>query len=311
MEASELDALRIVLDPIGQTAVAVALMVIIFSVALSLRVSDFKFIRTDPHIFIAGVSAQIIGLPLLTLGLLHVMQPAPSVALGMIVVACCPGGAVSNLLTYLSRGAVAYSVALTATSSLLAAVVTPASILFWSNIYPPTAVLLETIDVSPMLFLVQTMALLGIPLIAGMIVAARAPDVAQRLRRLTAPAGGLVLFGAVIYGLYLFAPILYPAMFYLFSVAAIHNGLAFLMGAATGFAIRADKPTRRALVFEVGIQNSGLALVILIGQLAGLGGAAAIAGVWGIWHLVSGALVVGVYNFIDRDRSLNARRSFN
>lgn len=300
METSELDALRIVLDPVGQTALAVALMVIIFSVALSLRVSDFRFIRLDPQTYLAGVGAQIVGLPLLTLGLLHILQPAPSIALGMIVVACCPGGAVSNLLTYLSRGAIAYSVALTATSSLLAAIVTPSSILFWSNVYPPTAELLATIDVSPWLFLFQTMALLGVPLIAGMIVAARAPDLAARLRRFTAPAGAAVLGGTVVYGLYLFAPVLYPAMPYLFGIAIIHNGLAFLMGGATGFVIRADQPTRRALVFEVGIQNSGLALVILIGQLAGLGGAAAIAGVWGIWHLVSGSIVALIYNTIDR-----------
>lgn len=301
MNSTELDALRIVLDPAGQAAVASALMIIIFSVALSLRVSDFRFVRTDPFIFFAGVGAQIIGLPVLTLGLLHILEPSPSVALGMIVVACCPGGAVSNLFTYLSRGAVAYSVALTATSSLLAAIVTPASILFWSNVYQPTAELLATIDVNPILFLVQTMALLGVPLIAGMVVAARAPDVAERLRRYTAPAGAVVLGGAVVYGLYVFAPVLYPAMPYLFSVAAIHNGLAFVMGGLAGFAVRADKATQRALVFEVGIQNSGLAIVILIGQLAGLGGAAAIAGVWGIWHLVSGTLIVFMYRAIDRN----------
>ncbi|MEL7187079.1 MAG: bile acid:sodium symporter family protein [Pseudomonadota bacterium] len=300
MKISELDALRIELDPIGQTAVAVALMVIIFSVALSLRVRDFRIIKTNPLTYFAGVGAQLIGLPLLTLGMLHVLQPPPSVSLGMIVVACCPGGAVSNLLTYLSRGAVAYSVALTATSSLLAAIVTPVSILFWSNAYAPTAELLKTIDVSPALFLMQTMALLGIPLIAGMIVAARAPDVAERLRRFTAPLGAGVLGGAILYGFYLFLPILYPAMFYLFGIAAIHNGVAFALGALTGIGIRADKPTRIALVFEIGIQNSGLALVILIGQLAGLGGAAAIAAVWGVWHLIAGGAIVLVINALRR-----------
>jgi BASS family bile acid:Na+ symporter len=300
MESAALDSLRIVLGPIGQAGVAAALMLVMFSVALGLSVNDFHFIRTKPVTYLGGVLTQVIGLPLLTLALLALLKPPPSIALGMIVVACCPGGAVSNLLTYLSKGAVAYSVALTATSSILAAIVTPASILFWSNLYPPTAELLRTIDVSPWLFLIQTMVLLGVPLIAGMIVAARAPDVAERLRKRTALLGTLVLGGAILYGGYLFFPILYPALAFLIGVAALHNGLAFLLGMTAGLVLRADGPTKRALTFEVGIQNSGLAIVILIAQLDGLGGAAAIAAVWGVWHIVAGGFIVIVLKALDR-----------
>jgi BASS family bile acid:Na+ symporter len=300
MESAALDSLRIVLDPVGQAGVAAALMLVMFSVALGLSVKDFHFIRTEPVTYFGGVLTQVVGLPLLTLALLALLKPPPSIALGMIVVACCPGGAVSNLLTYLSKGAVAYSVALTATSSILAAIVTPASILFWSNLYPPTADLLRTIDVSPALFLVQTMVLLGVPLIAGMIVAARAPDVAERLRKRTALLGTLLLGGAILYGGYLFFPILYPALALLIGIAALHNGVAFLLGIAAGIVLRADGPTKRALTFEVGIQNAGLAIVILIAQLEGLGGAAAIAAVWGVWHLVAGGLIVLILNTLDR-----------
>ena len=131
MSTTELDNLRIVLDPIGQTGVALALMLVMFSVALGLRVDDFRFLIKQPLIFLGGVAAQVLVLPLVTYLLVIFLAPAPSIALGMIVVACCPGGAVSNLMTYLSRGNVAVSVALTATSSMLAAILTPASILFW------------------------------------------------------------------------------------------------------------------------------------------------------------------------------------
>ena len=300
MESAALDSLRIVLDPLGQAGVAAALMLVMFSVALGLRVKDFHFIKTEPVTYVGGVLTQLIGLPLLTLALLALLEPPPSIALGMIVVACCPGGAVSNLLTYLSKGSVPYSVALTTTSSILAALVTPVSILFWSNRYPPTAELLQTIDVSPALFLVQTMVLLGLPLIAGMIVAARAPAVAARIRKRTALIGTLVLAGAIVYGGYFFFSILYPALPYLLGVTALHNGLAFLLGATAGLILRADGPTKRALTFEVGIQNSGLAIVILIAQLEGLGGAAAIAAVWGVWHLIAGGFIVFVLNALDR-----------
>ncbi|MEM9208224.1 MAG: bile acid:sodium symporter family protein [Pseudomonadota bacterium] len=295
----ELDSLRIVLPPVGQAGLAVALMTIMFSVALGLSVRDFAFIRAAPGTFVAGALAQLIGLPLMTLCLLTFLSPPPSIALGMIVVACCPGGSVSNLLTYLGRGNLAYSVALTATSSTLAAIVTPASILFWSHRYPPTATLLQSIDVSPALFLIQTMALLGAPLLAGMVVAARAPEVAARLRALTTPVGAMVLAGTILYGSFVFLPVLYPAALFLIGVAALHNGLAFALGLATGAAVRTDGPTRRALTFEVGIQNSGLAIVILLGQLEGLGGAAAIAATWGVWHLIAGGLIVALLRKLD------------
>ena len=300
MDVATLDSLRISLPPAGQAGLAIALTIIMFSVALGLSIRDFAFIRTEPVTFAAGALAQLIGLPLLTLGLLNLLTPPPSIALGMIVVACCPGGSVSNLLTFLGRGNLGYSVALTATSSTLAAIVTPASILFWSHRYAPTASLLQSIDVSPMLFLVQTIALLGVPLLAGMIVAARAPDVARRLRALTTPMGAFVLIGTIVYGSVLFLPILYASAAMLIGIAALHNGLAFALGLGTGALVGADGPTRRALTFEIGIQNSGLAIVILIAQLEGLGGAAAIAATWGIWHLIAGGLIVAGLRMIDR-----------
>ena len=300
MDVATLDSLRISLPPAGQAGLAIALTIIMFSVALGLSIRDFAFIRTEPVTFAAGALAQLIGLPLLTLGLLNLLTPPPSIALGMIVVACCPGGSVSNLLTFLGRGNLGYSVALTATSSTLAAIVTPASILFWSHRYAPTASLLQSIDVSPMLFLVQTIALLGVPLLAGMIVAARAPGVARRLRALTTPMGALVLIGTIVYGSVLFLPILYASAAMLIGIAALHNGLAFALGLGTGALVGADGPTRRALTFEIGIQNSGLAIVILIAQLEGLGGAAAIAATWGIWHLIAGGLIVAGLRMIDR-----------
>ena len=84
IETAALDSLRIVLDPIGQAALAVAIMVIMFSVALGLRVNDFHFIRTEPVTYVVGVLAQVVGLPVLTLVLLLLLEPPPSIALGMI-----------------------------------------------------------------------------------------------------------------------------------------------------------------------------------------------------------------------------------
>lgn len=302
MDTETLDSLRIVLDPLGQAGVVIALMLVMFGVALGLRVKDFRILAAQPSLYIGGVFAQVLVLPLVTFGLIHVISPPPSIALGMIVVACCPGGSVSNLLTYLSRGDVAVSVALTATSSMLAAFLTPVSTLFWAQAYAPTAKLLASLEVSPLLFIGQTTLLLAIPLAAGMIVAARAPDVAMRIRKRTTLTGAAVLGGTIIYGIVYFYPILWPAVGLLASVTIIHNTVAFATGATIGWVLSRQSAVRRALTFEIGIQNSGLALIILLGQLKGVGGAAAIAAVWGVWHLIAGGLLVIGYTVFDRKR---------
>ena len=299
MDITELDSLRIVLDPVGQVGVALALMLVMFSVALGLRVDDFSFLRDKPLLFAGGVVAQVIVLPLATFLLILALKPPASIALGMIVVACCPGGAVSNLLTYLSKGGVAVSVALTTTSSLLAAILTPASILLWSQAYEPTASLLRSLDVSPIMFLAQTTFLLAVPLILGMVVASKAPDVANRIRKRTTILGVSVLVGVIIYGIVYFFPVLFPALPLLGGVVVLHNAVAFSTGALAGRVLSGQRATRRALTFEIGIQNSGLALVILLSQLKGLGGAAAIAAVWGVWHLVAGGLLALFFRQFD------------
>jgi BASS family bile acid:Na+ symporter len=302
MDTASLDSLRIVLDPLGQAGVALALMLVMFGVALGLKLKDFRILLKEPSLYVGGVAAQILLLPMVTFGLIHLIAPPPSVALGMIVVACCPGGSVSNLLTYLSRGDVAVSVALTATSSMLAALLTPTSIFFWSQAYEPTAELLATLEVSPLLFIGQTTLLLAIPLAAGMVVAAKAPDIAKRIRKRTTVAGAAVLGATIVYGIAYFYPVLWPVLGLLAGITVVHNTAAFATGAIVGLVLTHRSSVRRALTFEIGIQNSGLALIILLSQLKGVGGAAAIAAVWGVWHLIAGTLLMFTYRLFDGKR---------
>jgi BASS family bile acid:Na+ symporter len=302
MDTETLDSLRIILDPLGQAGVALALMLVMFGVALGLRVQDFRILADQPSLYLGGVLAQIVLLPLVTFGLIILISPPPSIALGMIVVACCPGGSVSNLLTYLSRGDIAVSVALTATSSMLAALLTPASTLFWARAYEPTAELLISLDVNPLLFIGQTTLLLALPLAAGMIVAAKMPDFAERIRKRATVAGAAVLGATIVYGIAYFYPILWPAIGLLAGITIMHNTAAFATGAVVGMVLSKQASIRRALTFEIGIQNAGLALIILLAQLKGVGGAAAVAAVWGVWDLIAGGLLAISYNYFDRKR---------
>ena len=300
MDTETLDNFRLDLGGPSESILALSLALMIFAVALGLRPEHFRFFKDQPRIYIGGVLAQLIGLPVITLILCILLNPHPSVALGMIIVACCPGGSVSNLIALFARANTALSISLTATSSILAAVITPFAILFWSGLYGPTSDLLKQINVDTGTFIIQTLMILALPLMAGMGVVQLSPKLADRLKGPLAALGGLALLGIIIS-----ACIRYWDMFLLMGLGLLvlvifHNALAFMLGYLTGVFTRADWPSKKALSIEVGIQNSGLALVILVTQLDGLGGAAAIAGLWGTWHIIAGMILVGVFWIKDK-----------
>lgn len=278
---------------------AFILMGMMFTVALALDIEDFRAVRQQPVRVLGGVLVQILGLPLLTLGLVLILSPPASVALGMFVVASCPGGNVSNLLTHFARGNTAYSVSLTTISSVSAALATPVSILFWSSVYGPTARLVHQLEISPMPFVTQTVILLAVPLAAGMLVVARWPGIAARIRSVLMPLSLAGIGVLIVVGVVQNWTIILAIGAIIIPIALIHNASAFGLGALSGRVLRLDAASRRSLTFEVGIQNSGLGLIILLSQFDGLGGAAAITGMWSIWHLVAGTALIGLYRGLD------------
>ena len=300
MDAATLDQLTVALDPRAQVLLAAGIVIMMFAIALGLRPEHFAFLRKDPLHFWGGLAAQIIALPAMTVGLAAILQPAPSIALGMIVVAACPGGNVSNFMTYAARGDTAYSVSLTAGSSVIAALWTPAAILLWSSLYPPTADLLAAIAFDRISFVMQTTLMLAAPLGLGMGAAYVRPDIAEKIRKPFALFGAVLIAAVIVYGTIDFWPILIGGWALIMTPVILHNAAAFALGAGAGRLLAASKAQRRSLTFEVGIQNAGLAIVLLIAQLQGLGGAAAIAAVWGVWHFVSGGAMVAFYRYLDR-----------
>ena len=303
MSPQSLDQVTIVLDPSAQALLALAIMTMMFAIALSLKSEHFAFLRTAPGEFWGGLVAQIIGLPAMTIAIAALINASPSIALGMIVVAACPGGNVSNFMTFAARGDTAYSVSLTAGSSVIAALWTPAAILFWSGLYAPTADLLETIDFNRTSFVAQTTFLLAGPLTAGMITAHFAPAIAERMRKPLGWIGAAILAFVIIDGLLGYWQFLRDGWMLIAFPVIAHNAAAFALGAGAGQLITTNPARRRSLTFEVGIQNAGLAVVLLLGQLQGLGGAAAIAAVWGVWHFVSGGAMIAFFRYLDRRKA--------
>ena len=308
-DPASLDAVRISLGPGFQGILPVILALIMFSVALSLRVEDFVALKDRPLQFMGAAATQILVLPLATLLLVMVVNPPPSIALGMIVVACCPGGSMSNFFAQLARGDTALSVSLTATSSLLAALATPVSILFWSGLYAPTDALLDTLEVDALPFIVQTTIILAIPLTAGMALAHYRRDLARRLRKPMSWIALALLVIIIVSSLAGNAQILALGAVNVLPMVILHNAMALALGYLTGWALRFDARGRRAMTIEIGIQNSGLGLVILLGALGGLGGAAAIIALWGVWHLLTGLALASAFRLNDHWREKRLARA--
>jgi len=309
MDAAALNQLNVNMGGPWEFVLAAMLAVMMFAVALGLRPAHFTFFKTDPKHYMAGVLAQILGLPLLTLGLVYLLNPIPSLALGMILVASCPGGNISNILTLFARGNTALSVSLTATSSLAAAFITPISILFWLSLYPPTRSLLTSINFDVWAFLLQTLMILAVPICLGMLVAWKAPKLAARIQKPLALISASLLILLILFGFFKYRDII-PQMFLLVvPLVIIHNACALALGYMSGLVTRADTPTRRALTFEVGIQNSALAFVILVTQISGLGGAAILVATWGLWHIIAGGVIIGLFKFSDKRHKQNREQN--
>lgn len=262
-----------------------------FGVALDISPSDFKRLWRSPKSSLLGVASQFIILPALTFGLILILQPKPSIALGMILVAACPGGNISNFMTHLSGGNTALSVSLTAFATVAAIFMTPFNLQFWGNLYPPTASILRTISINP-LDIFKTIALiLGLPLILGMWWRSYQPELAQKMAKWLKPLSILIFIGFVAIAFSLNYDIFKKVIHLVILIVLIHNAVALSSGYLLARIFSLPLADQKTLTIETGIQNSGLGLLLIFAFFEGLGGMTIIAAWWGIWHILSGLAI--------------------
>lgn len=269
----------------------ICIAIIMFGVALDLKVDHFKMLIKAPKSVILGVSSQFILLPFVTFLLITLVQPSPSVAIGMMLVAACPGGNVSNFYCSLSGGNVALSVSLTAISSLLSVIMTPLNFTFWANQYEPTAALLTSVDINVIEVITTVFIILIIPLTLGMYVNHKYPTTSQKIVGPIKKLSILIFSTFVISALAINFDYFTTYISQIILIVLAHNALGLLSGWLISKAGKLNEEDKRSITIETGIQNSGLALVIIFEFFDGLGGMAIIAAWWGVWHLISGALV--------------------
>ncbi|WP_198683938.1 bile acid:sodium symporter family protein [Aliidiomarina celeris] len=282
------DHISIQFDPSSLIILNITMALMMFGVSLGLKVSDFTAILKAPKAPLTGLVTQFLVLPAATFGLVVLTKPDPGLALGMMLVSACPGGAFSNVMTFLARGNVATSVSMTAVSSTAALVLTPLNFLFYANAYPPAAAVVDTIALNVGQVFILITLVLGVPLALGMWTGHKFPALIEKTEK---PMRYIALFIFLA-----FVAVAFSANFSLFvqhyaafvGFVVAHNAIALGLGYGISRATRQSAADVRAVTLEVGIQNSGLGLVILFTFMPDQGGAVLIAAFWGVWHLVSG-----------------------
>ncbi|WP_341305106.1 bile acid:sodium symporter family protein [Pseudomonas sp. TMP25] len=283
-----MEAVHIQFDPSSLVLINVIVAVMMFGVSLDLRSEDFRRVLRSPKAPVIGLIAQFLLLPALTCLACWALHIEPQLALGMTLIAACPGGSFSNIMTWMARGSVAVSVSMTAVSSVAASVLTPLNFALYAWLNPYTRPLLTEIAMDPLSLLLVVILVLGVPLVLGMWVGRRFTDLSRKVEKPLRVFALAVMLGfvAIAFGKNSEQFLSHFHLFFWLVVA--HNALALSIGYVSARLSGLPDAERRAITLEVGIQNSALGLVIIFTFFPQVTGMLLIAAFWGTWHLVSG-----------------------
>jgi BASS family bile acid:Na+ symporter len=283
-----IDDIKINFDSEGLWILNIAIAVIMFGVALGIRIDDFSRLFKNPKIVFVGVLSQFILLPAVTFFAILIIEPHPSFALGMMMIAACPGGNVSNFFSKMAGGNAALSVSLTAFATLICIFMTPFNLQFWGSMYEPTNEILKTVELNWVDLLKLVSLILGIPLILGMVIKHYHSEIAIKTEKILKPLSMTVfivlIFVAFSQNLDVFVSYIHHVLF----LVIFHNIFAFILGFYTAKSFGLKQQDCKTISMETGIQNGGLGLLLIFGFFDGLGGMALLAAFWGIWDVFSG-----------------------
>lgn len=290
-QSSVLDQAQIHFDEGSLWVMNIALGLVMFGIALNLTARDFKQLWLAPKPIIAGLISQFIALPLVTFFLVTWFNPPAGVGLGMIMVAACPGGNVSNFITQLAKGNTALSISITALATAVAVLMTPLNFTLYASLWTPGSSLMQNVSVDVWSMAVLVGLLLGFPLGMGLWMRHSQPTRAKKLAFWINRGALLFFLGLIIAALLQNKAQIEAYSGLLFGYVFIHQGLAMATGYGMSRLFGLGVSNQKTLIIETGIQNSGLGLMLIFTFFNGLGSMALIAAFWGIWHLISGLLM--------------------
>ena len=295
-----LDAIDINMNRTGMDIINIVLAFVMFGVALGIKPSSFLDIFRKPKSMIVGVVCQIVLLPAFTFLLTITFKNwiSPMIALGMILVAACPGGNISNFITSFSRGNTELSVSLTAFNTAVCVFTTPLNFSFWGNLYLNFAqkrMILPELNIPFWEIFKTIVILLGIPLLLGCLCSQYLPKLAKFLKKPMQYLSVVFFIAMIILVFGNNIDAFMKCIRYIFLIVLVHNLLALGIGFGAGTVFKVPHKDRRTLTIETGIQNSGLGLVLLFNPeifnpeiWADNGGMVVITAWWGVWHIISG-----------------------
>ena len=264
--------------------ITILLGIVMFGMGLTITVNDFKEVLTRPKDVAIGVIGQFVIMPTLAYLLAKGFNLPPEVAVGVILVGCCPGGTSSNVMTFLSKGDVALSVTITSITTILAPLVTPALILLFAS---------EWIDISPSSLFISIVQVVLIPIILGIIVQKTFKKQAQasvKVLPLVSVIAIVAIVSAVVAGSQ--AKIAETGL-QIFAVVILHNTLGYLLGYLLGKLFKMNLSKKKAVSIEVGMQNSGLGVALATAHFSPL--AAVPSAIFSVWHNISGPILSTIF----------------
>jgi len=304
--AAAIDQIQVTLNAGGMNTINIVLAFVMYGVSLGIKPGTFVDVFKKPKSVTLGATCQFVLLPAFTclLAILISRWISPMMGLGMILVASCPGGNISNFMSSLAKANVELSVSLTAISTALAVVMTPFNFWLWGNAYLHFAAVhadIPTLAI-PLMDVFRTIfILLGIPLAAGILTARYLPKVADFLKKPLQYISIAFFIAMVILSFAGNMDAFLKCIKYIFLIVLIHNLVALSIGYNVAAIFRLPEADKRTLTIETGIQNSGLGLVLLLGTplfayFPPHGGMLVITAWWGIWHIVSGLATAFYFN---------------
>ena len=291
MEAAAIDAIRLNFSPQNLVALNAVIGLMMFGMALDLTLDDFKRIMQSPKAPAIGLLTQFVLLPAFTFLLTLIINPLPSMALGMILIGSCPGGNFSNIMTYLAKGNAAVSVSMTAVSTAAAIFMTPLNVAIWGSLNPATEPILRRVSLNPWDVFTTIFVILGVPLFLGIMVSSLWPRLVEKVRYVFKVLSVVVFLGVLALALSANWSIFLKVIGLVVLIVLIHNALALSLGYSAGRLTGLPARDTRAVTIEVGIQNAALGLILIFDFFNGLGGMAIIAAWWGIWHIIAGLII--------------------
>lgn len=276
----------------GNTQTAI-LGVIMLTMGMTLTTADFRILASRPWDIAIGSLAQFALMPLIAVSITHLLNLPRGIAVGLILVGCCPGGVSSNIMSFLCKGDVAFSVGITTLSTLFAPITTPLLMLYLAG---------EMVDIDAMGMFKSVLLVTLMPVGAGFLLNRLFSHRAGYAETMKLMPGVAVIALACIVGGVVSAQgkAIASSGALIFAGVFLHNTLGYVLGYASGVLARFSRPKKRTIAIEVGMQNAGLATVLAARHFPAMPEAAIASAVSCVWHSISGAMLAGVFNQLDR-----------